>query len=77
MKPLEPKHRPWACRKSIEVLIGKFAEIHEVDPQRPIGQGEDLLLIDAIYCSMEINAQPVQINIDTCAKCNVIILDIL
>jgi len=59
------------------VLIGKFAEIHEVDTQCPIAQGEDLLLIDAIYCSMEINGQPVQINIDTYAKCNVTTLDVL
>ena len=60
--------------------------VQTVDPQDPIGQDEDLFVIDAItfkpgkkseiYCTMEINGQPVEIKIDTGAKCNVITLDI-
>ena len=60
--------------------------VQTVDPVHPIGQDEDLFVIDAItskpgkkseiYCTMEINSQPVEIKIDTGAKCNVITLDI-
>ena len=60
--------------------------VQTVDPAHPIGQDEDLFVIDAItskpgkkseiYCTMEINGQPVEIKIDTGAKCNVITLDI-
>ena len=60
--------------------------VQTVDPQFPTGQDDDLFVIDAttskprkkskIYCTMEINGQPVEIKIDTGAKCNVITLDI-
>ena len=60
--------------------------VQTVDPQYPTGQDDDLFVIDAttskpgrkskIYCTMEINDQPVEIKIDTGAKCNVITLDI-
>jgi len=55
--------------------------VQTVDPQCPIGRDEDLFVIDAItpkpgkkseiYCTMKINGQPVEIKIDTGAKCNV------
>jgi len=69
----DPQRRP---RRSVQT----------VNPQYPIGQDEDLFIIDAItskpgkkseiFCTMEINGQPVEIIIDTGAKCNVITLNI-
>ena len=60
--------------------------VQMVDPQHPIRQHGDLFVIYAItsklgkkseiYCTMEINGQPVEIKIDAGPKCNVITLDI-
>lgn len=59
--------------------------VHEVDPQHLNGQDKDLLVINVItsepghkreiYCTMEISGQPVKINIDTGAKCNMTTID--